>query len=55
MDVGIIAMMTAHTSQGQREVEIGARFSCHLLMMLFESVGNTAPNRTQYGSGIKLR
>ena len=32
-----------------REAEVGARLSCHLLLMLFQSVEGT----TKYGSGIK--
>ena len=36
------------------ETEVGARFSCHLLLMLFQSVENSSPTRSGYGSGIKL-
>ena len=32
--------------------EVAARFSCHLLLMIFQSVENSSP--TKFGSGIKL-
>ena len=43
------------TGQSTREAELGARLSCYLLLMLFQSVeGSVAnPARTSYASGIK--
>ena len=41
--------------QSSREAEVGARLSCHLLLVLFQSVENSIPNpsRPSFGSGIK--
>jgi mediator of RNA polymerase II transcription subunit 12 len=51
--------------QSSREAEMGARLSCHLLLMLFQTVdsfmsnsGSNSPmhrNASPYGSGIKYR
>jgi hypothetical protein len=45
----------SQTGQSTREAELGARLSCYLLLMLFQSVeGSVAnPARTSYASGIK--
>ena len=41
--------------QISREAKLGARLSCHLLLMLFQSVegGMASPGRPSYTSGIK--
>ena len=42
-----------------REAEVGARLTCHLLLMLFQTVDGMFPNNqnrtSSYGSGIRYR